>query len=147
MGRGSHNKKPDHLKVIQGTFRKSTSNPNAPEGKRGIPKSSTGLVAEARKEYKKLAVLLDDMGVLCEADGGELESLAIVRCQIQYAQSMLFQQKNRKSYRQWQLILNDAIRISNALSLKFGLTPADRSRVSVIEKRKPSKSPFSWEDV
>ena len=147
MGRGGHNRKPDHLKVLQGTFRKSTSNANSPKGKRGVPKPSKTLATAAKRHYRELARLLDNMGVLCEEDGAQLQNLALVDAQIEYAQKMLFQQTERKAFRQWQIILNDAIRISSAISLKFGLTPADKARVSVVERENPPKKPFNWESV
>lgn len=134
MSRGGHNKKSEHLKLLQGTLKKSRINPKAPQIKRGILKPSRGLAAVVKKEFEKLVVLIGGMGILSVEDGGELESLAIVRVQIQFSQKMLFQQTERKAYRQWQLILNDAIRISSALSLKFGLSPSDRGRVSVISE-------------
>jgi len=144
MPRGGHNKKSTYLKVLQGTLRKDRTNPKAPKLVRSIPSPSRGLVVEAKREFMKLAAILDEMGILSKADSGELENLALVRVQIKYAQKKLFKQTETKEFRKWQLILNDAIKISNALSMKFGLNPADRDRVSTI--RKP-KEPNPWANL
>lgn len=153
MPRGGHNRKPDHLKVIQGTKRKDRSNPNAPELENIIPQASDNLPKEAKDEYLKLSAILNNMGVLTEADQGELENLAIARAQIKHLSNKLFNTSDLKEFRRVQIALNDAIRISATLSLRFGLSPADRDRVSVIQKQK-SANKFSklgksnpWEEV
>jgi len=143
LPRGGHNKKPDHLKVVQGTIRKDRSNPNAPELEVKIPKPSPSLPKEAKEEYIKLSSLLNNMRVLTEADQGELENLAIARAQIKYLSKKLFKTSDLKEFRKIQIAINDAIRISAALSIRFGLSPADRSRVSVLNEKKYNK----WADL
>ncbi len=145
MPRGGHNKKPDHLKVIAGTMRKDRSNPNAPELEIAIPAPSKNLPKEAKEEYIKLSVLLNDMRVLTEADQGELESLALARAQIKHLSKKLFNKPDINEFRKVQIALNDAIRTSAALSVRFGLSPADRGRVSVI--RENNKKPNPWEEL
>ena len=150
MPRGGHNRKPDHLKVLTGTMRKDRSNPNAPEIELVIPDPSKSLPKEAKEEYKELAKILNDMRVLSEGDQGELESLAIARAQIKYLSKKLFTKPDINEFRKVQIALNDAIRTSASLSVRFGLSPADRSRVSVIQERKYNNK-FNklnpWEEV
>ena len=143
MPRGGHNKKPDHLKVVQGTSRKDRSNPNAPDLEVKIPEPSSSLPKEAKEEYITLSVLLSNMRVITEADQGELENLAIARAQIKHLSRELFKLSDIKDFRKVQIAINDAIRISAALSIRFGLSPADRSRVSVIHEKKHNK----WADL
>ena len=144
MPRGGHNRKSSYLKAVQGTLRKDRVNPKAPKLVRSIPSPSRGLPVAAKTEFMKLVAILDEMGILTKGDCGELENLALVRVQIKYAQKELFKQTDTKEFRKWQLILNDAIKISNALSMKFGLNPADRDRVSTI--REP-KEPNPWANI
>lgn len=153
MPRGGHNKKPAHLKVIQGTKRKDRSNPKAPELENMVPDASESLPKESKAEYLKLSILLNNMGVLTEADQGELENLSIARAQIKHLSNKLFKTSDLKEFRRVQIALNDAIRISASLSLRFGLSPADRDRVSVIQEQK-SRNKFSklgknnpWEEL
>lgn len=148
MSSGGHNKKPTHLKRIQGTLRPDRNIPGEPKGKRSIPPCSREHLATVKKEYAKLAALLNDMGVLSESDGGELENLALARVQVRYAQRKFFEQVDRKSFKQWQLVLNDTIRLSSVLSAQFGLDPQSRSRVNVIPKaeQKTEARPFNWDD-
>ena len=143
MPRGGHNKKPDHLKVVQGTMRKDRSNPNAPELEIKTPEPSSTLPKEAKEEYVKLSMILNDMRVLTKADQGELESLALARAQIKYLSSKLFNKLDINEFRKVQIALNDAIRTSAALSVRFGLSPADRGRVSVIQEKKSNK----WDEI
>ena len=112
MPRGGHNKKPDHLKVVQGTMRKDRSNSNAPELEIKTPEPSSTLPKEAKEEYVKLSMILNDMRVLTKADQGELESLALARAQIKYLSSKLFNKLDINEFRKVQIALNDAIRTS-----------------------------------
>lgn len=143
MPRGGSNKKPDHLKMVQGTQRKDRVNKNAPEVDLVIPEPSESLPKEAKQEYQELVVILNKMRVLSESDKGELESLAIARAQIKYLSSKLFNKPDINEFRKVQICLNDAIRTSAALSLRFGLAPSDRSRVSVVTEKKSNK----WEKM
>ncbi|MFI5323843.1 MAG: P27 family phage terminase small subunit [Thermodesulfobacteriota bacterium] len=142
---------PDELKRLKGTLRPCRVKKNTPKGVPGVVPCSRELNSLVRREYKKLSTLLIGMGVLSEGDSGELESLAIARVQIRYAQNELFRQTERKSFRQWQIILNDSIRLSANLSARFGLSPVDRGRVSVVQESSPKpnrwdpRSNFQWE--
>ena len=139
MPSGGHNRKPDHLKLIEGTLRKDRSNPDAPVLEPEIPTPSDSLPKEAREEYFKLAELLNEMRVLTKADQGELENLALVRTQIKTLSKKIFKKSDMSEFRKIQIALNDAIRISSALSMKFGLSPSDRGRVSALPKKEESK--------
>ncbi len=142
MPRGGHNKKPESLKIIQGTFRKDRANPNSPKLKSIAPSPSYSLPKQAKNEYLKLSKLLLDMGVLSEPDQGELENLSIIRAQIKYLSKRLFNVTDMNEFRKVQIAINDAIKISNALSIRFGLSPADRSRVNLSQEKKHNK----WEE-
>lgn len=142
MPRGGHNKKPESLKIIQGTFRKDRSNPNSPNLKSIAPSPSDSLPEQAKNEYEQLSKLLFDMGVLTEADQGELENLCIIRAQIKYLSKRLFNETDMKEFRKVQIAINEAIKISNALSMRFGLSPTDRSRVNASQEKTPNK----WEE-
>jgi len=143
MPRGGHNKKPDALKFIQGTLRKGRTNPKSPDIERKVPRPSASLPKEAKKEYLELSKLLDSMRVLTEADRGELENLAIARAQIKYISKKLFKQSDINEFRKVQLAINDAIKISSSLSMKFGLSPADRERVSVVSITPEEDNPYA----
>ena len=144
MPRGGHNRKPSYLKAVQGTLRKDRANPGAPKLKHKIPRASASLPKEAKVEYYKLVKVLNHMKVLSEGDGGELENLSIARAQIKHLSKKLFKTADMKEFRKIQICLNDAVRISAALSMRFGLSPADRDRVSTI--REP-KEPNKWANL
>ena len=136
MPRGGSNKKPTSLKIIEGTYRPDRANLNEPQLEPEIPAPSDSLPKEAKEEYFKLAALLNEMNVLTKADQGELESLALVRAQIKSLSKKLFKKSDMAEFRKIQIALNEAIRVSSALSMKFGLSPADRGRVSTIPQKK-----------
>ncbi len=76
-GKQGRKRKPDALKVLQGTFRKDRSNPNQPKPTHGIPKFDPKLLSKnAQKHYKRIAQILDKMKILTEADVFALEILA-----------------------------------------------------------------------
>jgi P27 family predicted phage terminase small subunit len=67
-------KKPINLHVLQGTYRKDRhGNVRLPVN---IPKCPSGMTPGARKHFRRLAKLLDRMGIIAEVDGMSLRLLA-----------------------------------------------------------------------
>jgi len=134
---GGHNRKPTKLKLLEGTFRKDRANPDEPRLENAIPKPSYNLPNKAKKEYKNLTEILNTMGILTEADGIALERLAVAIAECKWAEKELFKQIKPDEIRIWQLILKDARKFVASMLPRFGLTPADRSRVSKIPEKPP----------
>lgn len=141
-GRSGRPRKPTETKLIEGTFRKDRANPNEPHPKKAIPKPGYGLPEKAKREYENLSQILNDMGILTDADGIALERLAVAVAESKWAEKELFKQTDSDEIRKWQLILKDARGFVASMLSKFGLTPADRSRVSKIPEE-PSENPWA----
>lgn len=149
MARG-RKRLPTKLKVIKGTLEKSRENPNEPKPKQTIPKPKWGLLSkEERKEYDRVAEILDNMKVLTEADVIALEqlaeSLALYYEQKDYLEEngYTYSRKNqrggvirkpRPEYR----IMKDAKKDVLELLARFGLDPSNRSKV--VERGEPKDS-------
>ena len=68
--------KPTELKLLEGNPGHRPLNLHEPKPLKGIPASPIGLNAEGQATYALLAVQLDALGVLTNADGSALELLA-----------------------------------------------------------------------
>ena len=137
-------KKPDSLKVIQGTFRKDRSNQDAPKLEPSIPEPQKGLLdRESRKQYDRLAQLLVGMKILTAADVVSLELLALSLAE--YYEFKKFIKKNGATYRivtregsvtyrkrPEVSLMNEAWQKCATLLPRFGLDPVNRPRTSVL---------------
>ncbi len=114
-----------------------------PKPPRGRPTCPRWLKNEARAEWKRLVVLLDDMGVITKADGNALSRY----CKLleRWKRMEAFIEENgetyqtmdrdgmpagRQVYPQVKLAHELAVQLGR-LEGEFGMTPASRSRVSV----------------
>jgi phage terminase small subunit len=118
---GGTNRKPKHLKIVQGTYRKDRANHTEPEPELGIPEHPKGMTYKAKKYYHELAKIIEDMKVLTVADKFALKILA---------ENFVDYDDARKSpEKSYTKIVNLRGQILIGLR-EFGLTPASRSRVS-----------------
>lgn len=70
-------KKPDRLKVLQGTFQRCRSNPLEPIPAGGAPSCPAWLDPEARAVWKRTVAALAGTGLLTKADGAILTQYAM----------------------------------------------------------------------
>lgn len=135
--------KPTHLKVIQGNPGKRALNPKEPKPAKGRttkkqPPAHLGQTAKAA--WRKVATILDRMGVLTEADEHALERLAECYAEIRECSKLIKQ--HGRSYetvnnegsvmhrpRPEVGMLADADRRFRAYLIEFGLTPAARTKI------------------
>ena len=150
MGKRGPAPKPTSLKLIQGTYRKDRAAPNEPQPEPGVPTCPAHLKGEARREWKRIAPVLQSMGVLTKADRPSLagycsawedyvESDKILRKEGRFVQSpngfpMQHPAVNAKA---------KALTLMKQYLALFGLSPSDRTRVSVPEKPKKESNPFA----
>ncbi len=138
-------RKPSALKLLQGTARLDRENPLEPTPDRGVPVAPAHLSATGKKAHAAIAQLLDAMNVVTVADAPILELIASTYSDLRFAEkalhargSMTYEATSRDSgliVRVWPEfgIVSDLRKQLLALLVKCGLTPADRSRVSVID--------------
>ena len=134
-------KKPSHLKLIEGTDRKDRANPNEPKPARKIPPAPSWLDGVGKRAYQDLARTLDKIGVMTEADGFALAMVADAYSQYREAHdgiktsgltyTSLGKEGNEMKRQNPEVgIASDAWRrVMSGLAV-FGLTPADRTKVT-----------------
>ena len=148
--------KPTHLKLVTGTAQKCRTNKREPKPERSIPSPPAHLTDKAKTTWGAVSVLLDKMGVLTEADGLAMVGLCEAYADLLAAReslsrpltmeseggSMIFAEGGERYY--WTMgkggpmrrarpevaDIADADRRFAAWLAKFGLTPADRTRVA-----------------
>ena len=148
-------RKPSHLKVVTGTSRPDRANPHEPTPHRTQPRPPRHLSADARKAWRQFADLLDDMGVLTVADAVALESLCECYAEIVRLRAALAA-RGADTYETMTTtgglkvqpypevaMIGDADRRLRAWLGLFGLTPADRARVSASGNRPAEANPFA----
>lgn len=156
MGR---HKLDDEVKAKRGTLRKCRVNEDQPKPEKvkdivEIPKFLNRYGAAFYRKYHKL---LSDLNVLTESD---LETLAVIAgeygkyVQAQYnikkeGYTTTGVNKNGSAYEMispWINIANNAFKNYNSMLAKFGLSPSDRSKISVIKDDEPSGDSVNIED-
>lgn len=139
--------KPSHLRMVEGNRGRRPLNENEPQPKKGRPKIPTHLSVRARSAWKFVAELLDNMGVLTEADSLALERLCETYVEIVEAQELIekkgrvYKTHNEAGEIMWRSHpavkqLQDADRRFRAYLIEFGLTPAARSKVQTSGGKK-----------
>lgn len=157
-GRSGRPRKPTKVKQLQGTFRKDRANPDEPQPELGIPEPEDRLSEGAREIYFRLAKLLDGMKVLTEADGPALELAAQALDEYHLAKRITDEEgitytetieiiddekdkivtKTIIKAHPAVAIASDAWKRASGLLARFGLDPANRSRVGVAPDKKPA---------
>lgn len=138
-------RKPTALKVLHGDFaknpqRRNQLEPDVPPGK---PECPEWIVGEAREEWERITADLFSMNVLTERDRAAINAYCVIHDRWQKAlaeinRSGLTLASKHGDYE------NPACKIAarcedqmQRFLSKFGLTPADRSRVNIKEQTAP----------
>jgi P27 family predicted phage terminase small subunit len=134
-------RKPTALKLITNTARPDRINPREPQPPRKRPRCPPHLSDGAKVQWRHFVKLLDAMGVLTEADGPALAALsetaddlvAARRALAAYGGSLTYVTEAGmiRVYPEVRLV-NDATKRLQSWLARFGMTPADRARVSVV---------------
>ena len=141
MPRGGLNKKPRHLRVIQGTLRPDRAGGTTPAPRPIAPKPPKGLSSRARALWRSLAPLLQRAGLLTELDGVAFQTLCETHARCETARRRLHALERRVGHattREQLMMLRKAENSVEAaehafrqLASEFGLTPAARTRLDV----------------
>lgn len=136
---------PTALKIVTGTARKDRINAAEPKPQRSMPSPPEHLSDSAKVVWGKASVILDRMAVLTEADGIALEEVCETYAELVECRRLLAREgMNGRVYegggekgvmlRSHPLVaqIADASRRLGFWLTKFGMTPADRSRVGSI---------------
>ena len=134
---------PTHLKLLKGNPGKRAINTTEPAPRRGVPRCPAHLPARAKVLWKSLGRELDRMGVLTMADGLAFEMLCDAYAVYREAREVIAAQG--ATYlsgtevggmmvraRPEVAIAADAWRRTSSMLTAFGLSPASRTKVSVV---------------
>lgn len=157
-------RKPTHLKVVAGTDQPCRTNKKEPKPERERPSPPAWISDHAKVVWGEACLILDKMGVLTGADVFALENLCESIADLKRARASLARDivvgtgpdavvvarggeetyvsvgkagALVKSRPEVAMIADADRRVGNWLS-KFGLSPADRSRVSTLGGDKPA---------
>ena len=127
-------RKPTALKIVTGTFRHDRSNAHEPQPKRKRPAMPPDLSAGAKKAWRHFAKLLNDLGVLTAADLETARTALAARPGLTYENVTAAGGVTHRAYPEVALVRDAERRVHRWLAA-FGMTPADRTRVSVVENK------------
>lgn len=144
-------RKPTALKLVQGTTRPDRMMKNEPQPDIAIPPAPHHLSAHAREEWNRMSPLLEDMGLIAEADrvafsmycqawGDHVKAEYMIRKHGHVEKTT----NGNVIQSPWVGISNKAKLIAHKFLVEFGLTPASRSKVNSTPKetKKDSKERF-----
>jgi P27 family predicted phage terminase small subunit len=142
------------LRELEGNPGKRPLNPSEPQPERKRPKCPAHLDAEARREWRRLAPILERMRVLTEADEIALGNLCTQYATLIKAQRLLDKSgllfKTRSGYVQQSplvAIVASCVDQVNKLCREFGLTPASRTRIQAAPEDPRSSMDRIWEQM
>ena len=134
--------KPTHLKLVAGNPGKRPLNQHEPQPVRVRPPPPPHLNDGAQAAWRTFAAIIDKMGILTEADLPALEDLSETYAELRQARADLaaagaitIETVNRSGGAMLRVrpevkVIADAARRFAMWCARFGLTPADRTRVS-----------------
>lgn len=128
--------KPTELKVLEGNPGKRALNQAEPKPQKCAPKCPTWLDKEAKKEWKRLATELEELGILTQVDMAAFAGYCQAYARWKEAEEFIAKHgtiiKSPSGY--WQQvpqvsIAQSYLKIMNKFCEQFGLTPSSRSRI------------------
>ena len=128
--------KPTAVKKLEGNPGKRKLNTKEPVPAKGIPDCPEWLLPEAKKEWERLADLMNQMGVLTEVDMAAFAAYCQSYARWKEAQEHIDSEgstfETDKGYQQqtpWVGIANTNQKLMLQAASEFGLTPSSRSRI------------------
>lgn len=141
---------PTNLKLLRGNPGKRPLNQNEPTPAPKIPRAPEHLSDEAKREWRRMARTLFDLGLLTEIDRAALAAYCTawgrwVEAENnlkKYGTVMLSPDKGWPVQSPYLSIANRAMEQMQKFMVEFGMTPSSRSKVSA-SKAEQSSDPFS----
>lgn len=130
--------KPTHLKILEGNPGKRPINTNEPKPRPIAPKCPRGLSAAAKREWERVAPLLERCGLLTEIDMAALAAYCTLYGRWIEAETTVRKEGliilSPNGYPQQSPHLQIANRCLDQMKtylVEFGMTPSSRTRISV----------------
>lgn len=138
MAQRGRKPKPTAIKELEGNPGKRALNKNEPAPEKKAPRCPTWLEPEAKKEWKRLAKQLGNLGILTEIDMASFAGYCQAYARWKEAEEFITKHgtivKTPSGY--WQQVPQVSIaqtylKTMSRFCEQFGLTPSSRSRLSV----------------
>lgn len=150
MGARGPAPKPTALRVLEGNPGKRPLSKDEPKPKLGIPKCPGWLELEAKREWKRIAVELERVGLLTVVDGAALAGYCQAYARWRQAEEIItrdgltFETPNGYVQQRPEVsIAQKSLSLVKGFCSEFGLTPSARARMTVSEKGDgEEESPF-----
>ena len=133
---------PTRLKLLRGTLEPKRINPDEPEPEPAIPTCPSHLDSTARREWKRMAQQLYDLGILSEIDRAGLAAYCQAWSTWVKATKGLAKTGQLAMTPQGFPVQNPLLGIANraqaemrAWMTEFGMTPSSRSRVHAVKPK------------
>lgn len=136
MAQSGRKPKPTAVKVLEGNPGKRSLNTQEPQPRKKAPRCPVCLEEEAKKEWKRMAKQMEQLGILTEVDMAAFAGYCQAYARWKEAEEFITQHgsivKTPSGY--WQQVPQVSIaqtylKIMNKFCEQFGLTPAARSRI------------------
>ena len=136
MAQRGRKPKPTALKMLEGNPGGRPLNTKEPKPEKKAPRCPSWLEDEAKKEWKRMAKVLEQMGLLTEMDMAAFAGYCQAYARWKEAEEFITQHgsivKTPSGY--WQQVPQVSIaqtylKIMNRFAEQFGLTPSSRSRI------------------
>lgn len=136
---------PTAIKVLEGNPGKRPINANEPKPNKKAPRCPSWLEDEAKKEWKRLAKQMEQLGILTEIDMAAFAGYCQAYARWKEAEEFISKHgtivKTPSGY--WQQVPQVSIaqtylKIMNRFCEQFGLTPSSRSRIVANDDDKES---------
>ena len=149
MGKRGPARKPANVKKLQGTYRKDRDGGENPSPAPGIPNCPSFLKGEARREWKRVAPELANLGLYTELDRAALAAYCSswgmyveVDKVIREEGLTYLNSRGRELPRPEVAIRRHAIRQMRSFATEFGMTPSSRGRITLPDNTKDEYNPF-----
>lgn len=128
--------KPTAMKELEGNPGRHPLNEREPKPEKKAPRCPKWLEEEGKKEWKRLAKQMEEIGILTEVDMAAFASYCQAYARWKEAEEFITQHGTivRTPSGYWQTVPQVSIaqtylKIMNKIAEQFGLTPASRSRI------------------
>lgn len=144
MARTGRPRKPTHLKLLEGTFRKDRAPKREPKAPKGHPTPPSYLGRVAKAEWRRIIPLLAEMQILSKADRSVIAAYCQAWQRLQEFERAIDEhgptfvtEKGYVCQRPEVAMAHKQATLVRQLAAELGLTPAARSRIEVPEKEPP----------
>lgn len=136
MAQSGRKPKPTAVKVLEGNLGKRSLNTHKPQPRKKAPRCPVWLEEEAKREWKRMAKQMEQLGILTEVDMAAFAGYCQAYARWKESEEFITQHgsivKTPSGY--WQQVPQVSIaqtylKIMNKFCEQFGLTPAARSRI------------------